>query len=43
LEEILRMSDRVMVLCSGDIMGIVPAAATDEEQLGLMMAGVRQA
>jgi simple sugar transport system ATP-binding protein len=42
LEEIRRVSDRVMVLCAGHVMGIVPAIATDEEQLGLMMAGVHQ-
>jgi general nucleoside transport system ATP-binding protein len=42
LEEIMRVADRIMVLCAGHIMGIVPAATVDKEQLGLMMAGVHQ-
>jgi simple sugar transport system ATP-binding protein len=40
LEEVMRLSDRIMVLCSGEVMGIVPAATAEREQLGLMMAGV---
>jgi general nucleoside transport system ATP-binding protein len=43
LEEIMRVCDRIMVLCAGHIMGIVPATTADKEQLGLMMAGVHQA
>jgi simple sugar transport system ATP-binding protein len=43
LAEIVRLSDRIMVLCAGHIMGIVPAAGADEAQLGLLMAGVGQA
>jgi simple sugar transport system ATP-binding protein len=43
LEEIMRIADRIMVLCAGRIMGIVPAATADKEQLGMMMAGGYQA
>jgi simple sugar transport system ATP-binding protein len=41
LEELVRLSDRILVLCAGEVMGITPAADADREQLGLMMAGVR--
>lgn len=40
LEEIFRLSDRIMVMCAGEVMDIVPAAEADQEQIGLMMAGV---
>lgn len=43
LEEVMRLSDRILVLCGGAVMGIVPAATATPEQLGLMMAGVAQA
>jgi simple sugar transport system ATP-binding protein len=43
LEELLQLADRIMVLCAGEIMGTVSAEATSIEQLGLLMAGVRQA
>jgi len=39
LDEILALSDRVAVLYEGEIMGIVPSAQADIEELGLMMAG----
>lgn len=39
LEEVLCLSDRIAVIFEGRIMGIVPAEAADETQLGLMMAG----
>lgn len=42
LEELLQLADRIMVLCAGEIMGTVSAEATSIEQLGLLMAGVRQ-
>jgi len=41
LDEILALSDRVAVLFSGEIVGIVPAAEADHERLGLLMAGQR--
>jgi simple sugar transport system ATP-binding protein len=40
LEEIVQLADRIMVLCGGESMGIVPAATAERDQLGLMMAGV---
>ncbi len=39
LDEILDMSDRIAVLYGGEIVGVVNAAETDENELGLMMAG----
>ncbi len=42
LEEVMRLSDRILVLCDGNITGIVPAAAATTEQLGLMMTGVTE-
>jgi simple sugar transport system ATP-binding protein len=41
LEELLTLADRIMVLFRGGVMGIVDAAATDLQTLGLMMAGQR--
>jgi len=43
LDEIKALSDRIMVLYGGEIMGIVDADAVSIEALGLMMAGERQA
>jgi simple sugar transport system ATP-binding protein len=43
LEEVLWLSDRIMVLCNGVVMGLVAAATATRQQLGLLMAGVRQA
>ncbi|MEM1077322.1 MAG: ABC transporter ATP-binding protein [Pseudomonadota bacterium] len=40
LEEILALSDRVAVMFDGQIMGERPAHATDEKELGLLMAGI---
>ena len=46
LDEILNLSDRIIVLHAGEVMGEVAAAAgtaaADVERLGLMMAGTRQ-
>ncbi len=42
LEEVIRLSDRILVLCGGKTMGIVSAETATREQLGLMMAGVTQ-
>ncbi len=39
LDEILMLSDRVLVMCQGELMGEMPAAGADEAQLGLWMAG----
>ncbi|HUC93677.1 MAG TPA: ABC transporter ATP-binding protein [Paenibacillus sp.] len=42
LDEVLNVSDRIAVLNNGELVGIVEAAATNENELGLMMAGVRK-
>jgi simple sugar transport system ATP-binding protein len=42
LEEILQLADRIIVLCGGESMGIVPAATAARDQLGRMMAGAQQ-
>jgi simple sugar transport system ATP-binding protein len=39
LEEILALSDRIMVMFEGQIMGIMPADEATEENVGLMMTG----
>lgn len=43
LEELITLSDRIVVLHGGELMGVVDAADADIEQLGLMMAGERRA
>ena len=40
LEEILALSDRIMVMNAGQQVGIVPRAEADEQVIGLMMAGI---
>jgi ABC-type uncharacterized transport system ATPase subunit len=39
LDELLAVSDRVAVMFSGEIMGIVPAENADVDEIGLMMGG----
>lgn len=39
LDVMLALCDKIMVLCHGQVMGIVHAEKTDKEQLGLMMTG----
>ena len=41
LEEVLALSDRVVVMYEGQIVGEVDAASADPERIGLMMAGSR--
>jgi simple sugar transport system ATP-binding protein len=41
LDEILDLSDRIYVVCRGELVGIVDAAKTNENEIGLMMAGVK--
>ena len=43
LDEIMSLSDRVMVINEGESMGIVRKADTDIQEIGLMMAGVTAA
>lgn len=40
LDEILALSDRILVMCDGEIVGERAPQETDENELGLMMAGV---
>lgn len=42
LDEIMTMSDRILVMCHGEVMGIIDAENADIEEIGLMMAGTRQ-
>ncbi|MCE1197145.1 ABC transporter ATP-binding protein, partial [bacterium] len=39
LDEIMDISDRIAVMFNGEIAGVVNAADTDENELGLMMSG----
>lgn len=39
LDEVFQLSDRVLVIYEGQVMGIVPAEAANLEEIGLMMAG----
>jgi general nucleoside transport system ATP-binding protein len=39
LDEILLLADRIAVIYEGHIVGVVPRATADVQQLGLMMAG----
>ncbi|MBN1241998.1 MAG: ABC transporter ATP-binding protein [Spirochaetales bacterium] len=39
LDEILDVSDRIAVIHAGEIVGVVDAKKTDENELGLMMSG----
>ena len=41
LDEIMSLADRIIVMNAGHVVGEVAAAATDERELGLMMAGVK--
>jgi len=42
LDEVLNVSDRIAVINNGELVGTVQAAETNENELGLMMAGVRK-
>jgi simple sugar transport system ATP-binding protein len=41
LDEIMSLSDRIIVLCDGEVTGEVSGATATAEQLGLLMAGIR--
>ncbi len=43
LDELLALSDRILVLYEGEVVGELDAAAADPEHLGLLMAGHREA
>ena len=42
LDEVMQLSDRILVLYEGQIMGEVLAKDADRAEIGLMMAGQRQ-
>ena len=42
LDEILDLSDRIAVINHGELIGIVNAKETNENEVGLMMAGIRK-
>ena len=39
LDELLTICDRIAVMFEGKVMGILPAAAANRDEMGLMMAG----
>ena len=41
LDEVFALSDRIAVIYEGEILGVVDAAATTRQAVGLMMAGVK--
>jgi len=42
MEEVLNVADRIAIIYEGEIVGIVMAAETDENVIGLMMAGSKK-
>jgi ABC-type uncharacterized transport system ATPase subunit len=42
LEEVLNLSDRVAVVNQGELVGIVQSSEVGEQEIGLMMAGVKR-
>lgn len=40
LDEVLQLSDRIAIVNNGELIGVVKASETDENEVGLMMAGV---
>jgi len=40
LDEILDLSDRIAVVCRGELIGVVDARTTNENDIGCMMAGI---
>ena len=42
LDEILNLSDRIMVMNAGECMGIVDKNDADAQSIGLMMAGISE-
>ena len=39
LDVMMALCDKIMVMCHGRLMGVVHAAKTNKEELGLMMTG----
>ena len=42
LSEIMNLSDRIIVMCKGKIIGEVKTSETNKEELGLMMTGINK-
>lgn len=42
LDEVLNVSDRIAVINNGELIGMVNASETDENEVGLMMAGLKR-
>ena len=42
LDEVLNVSDRIAVINNGELIGIVDADKTNENEVGLMMAGIKR-
>lgn len=42
LEEVINVSDRIAVVNNGELIGIVDSKDTNEQEIGLMMAGVKR-
>ncbi len=42
LDEVLNVSDRIAIVNNGELIGIVNASETDENEVGLMMAGIKR-
>ena len=42
LDEVIQLSDRIIVVLEGEIMGEVPRAEATPQSIGLLMSGVRQ-
>ncbi|SMC74982.1 ABC transporter ATP-binding protein [Sporomusa malonica] len=42
LEEVLNLSDRIAVISQGELVGLVEADTANENDLGMMMAGIRK-
>jgi ABC-type uncharacterized transport system ATPase subunit len=42
LDEVMSLSDRIAVMYEGEIVDIIPAAEATREQIGLLMAGVKE-
>ncbi|THE14531.1 ABC transporter ATP-binding protein [Bacillus timonensis] len=40
LDEVLQLSDRIAIINNGELIGVVNASETNENEVGLMMAGV---
>ena len=42
LDEILSLSDRILVMFNGEMMGEINAEEANERKIGLLMAGIRE-